>query len=50
MTIDKMIIVNSADGIQKELSGDEFVKAANFGISFIPTINRVGFVGFNDLC
>jgi len=46
MAVDKVILIDPADGGIKEISADAFVQTASFAISFIPKLQETSFIGF----
>ncbi|GAB6036108.1 hypothetical protein JCM15519_06670 [Fundidesulfovibrio butyratiphilus] len=46
MCLDKVVLLDPANGETQEVTGDEFVRRANFGISFLPSISQVGLINF----
>lgn len=46
MAIDRIILIDPADGKEQEISGDEFKRDAVFAVSFLPELSSSGFFKF----
>lgn len=45
MAVDKIILVDPADGLEKIMPADEFVNKASFAISYMPEVQHIEIIG-----